>query len=201
MGFSFKQMLTPPKSIRKFQPKKLGNLSYYKNLGKEVGIPALGAVSGLGALGVGGGLGGLAGKLGLGAGSKIGGLLSKGQGALGKVGQAAGALGIGGGGGNTLGMLLGGTEAILNARRGAESDKLRDLGVDQQKLQNKNRADLLGRALALDPNAGGPDLSSTFADPSNPFAVAPTPGPQPGLPPRRPKKRDDLLGRAARRTT
>jgi len=185
MGFSFKQMFTPPKSIRKFQPKKAGNIDWWKDVGKEVGIPAA-ALLATGGLA---GIGPLGGALG-GAGGAIGGLASK---AGGLSSLASGAGGTAGGGNllqRALGfakgnpeLLLGGLDAVLNARRGAESDKLRDLGVDQMKLQNRTRSDLLGRALGLDPNAPNPSLSGIFSDPSNPFAARG--GGRTGLPPRR----------------
>jgi len=53
MGLSLKQMFTPPKSIRKFQPKKLGNVSWWKDFGGEVVVPAALAATGLGAAGIG----------------------------------------------------------------------------------------------------------------------------------------------------
>ena len=162
MGFSLKQMLTPPKSIRKFQPKKAGNLDWWKDVGKEVGVPlALGA-TGLGLAGMG--------------------PLS---GALGGAGQAAGGSGILGKAlnfakGNPE-MLLGGIDTIMNAKSGADSDKLRGKAVKQMQTQERTRADLLERALGM--SASNPDLSAMFSDPSNPFsggggsAVQPTGGP------------------------
>ena len=178
MGFSLKQALTPPKSIRKFQPKKVGNIEWWKDFGLEVGVPAALGATGLGLVGMGplaGAWGGVGGAIGGAAGSAASTLGSAGSGALGgltSLAQGMGGAEGAGGGSNLLKMALGGADAFLNARRGRESDKLRDLGVGQMKTQERTRADLLNRALGL--NAQNPNLSQVFADPSNPFALAGT---------------------------
>ena len=115
MGFSLKQMFTPPKSIRKFQPKKLGNVSWWKDFGTEVAIPAAMTGMGLGAAGFGPLKGvmegaGIASKA-LNAANKVKGVAStaydayKGMGPIGKTLVGAGVAGVaanalsGGGGG------------------------------------------------------------------------------------------------------
>jgi hypothetical protein len=111
LGKWLKRAVTPPKSIRKFQLKKLGNASWWKDFAKQVALPAAAGVSGLGVLGIGplsGALGGVGGAL-KGAASSVGGALKGQLGSLGKqVGMEALGMGGGEGGGGGISGFLGG---------------------------------------------------------------------------------------------
>lgn len=143
-----------------------------------------GAIGGLGGLGVDGlqGSGPLGGVLG-GIGGKIGGVLKGGEGGggglLGTVGGLAGKLGVGGqggGGGISLKDLLGGAAGagsiVAGAQAQGKANKLQDEAVGFARERNAQLAPLRDFATArlLAPQPTRQNLSSTFSDPTNPFA-------------------------------
>jgi len=165
-----------------------------KGIGKvaQVAAPIVGMVPGVGAplaagIGVAGGLlsgGGLKGALKGAAGGALGGLSGKLFGAVSGLGGAAG--GAAGGGGGGLGGLikgvggflgknaptiLGGIGAIQNARdRTRQQDIInRQLGQNDAALARRRMLEeRVIQGIGQQPDR--PDLSSIFADPSNPFA-------------------------------
>lgn len=157
--------------------------SFGKLLGKGLkGASQLaGLVPGVGTV-VGAGMGGLGELFEKGSKTNLGGFMgSAGKGAIGGALSGLGGIGgMGGGSGNILQqalgfakgnpeLVLGGLDAVLGARKGAESDKYRQQAIKQMQGQDKTRADLLSRALGM--QSSNPDLSAMFADPSNPFAM------------------------------
>ena len=164
MGFSLKQMFTPPKSIRKFQPKKLGNVSWWKDFGGQVVVPAALAATGLGAAGIGplsgvmsGAIGGVSSAVkGAGIGAKVAGAYSK----IGPIGQTllkeggkmavksaiggiAGGGGGGGGGGNREKTYRDSFDASIEDERGrgsrfSDEYEQRALAYDPQESINQS---------------------------------------------------------------
>ena len=121
----FKRLITPPKSIRKFQPKKLGNISWWKDFGKEVALPAAAIGMGAGMLGV-GPLTGLGTAI---KGTKIGGALAKSAGKLGSWAIAHPE--------KSLPLALQGIEAVGEGRH---ADQQMDMAQQYQDLAAANEA-------------------------------------------------------------
>lgn len=149
--------------------------------------PVLGMIPGVGTLagGVIGGLGGLAsgglkGALQGAAGGVSGGLLSKvgsafGSGQQGAGGQDQGWLSrIGGFLGDNSDLIMGGVNAYQNAQDQTRRDELMNEAMGWARDDRARNQALYGRIQGLDPSAGRPDLTQTFADPSNPFYRAPS---------------------------
>ena len=163
MGFSLKQMLTPPKSIRKFQPKKLGNTSWWKDFVKDMAIPTIGVGTMLGlAGGGGGGIGSIFEKL---KGGKAGGALKSGAGLLASKGGAGGLLKTG------LGLLTG-----YQGYKGAQQAG-RDQATAREHANSASELQLQAARVAQDRYNMNSPLRDAFrlgafnmADPTNPFA-------------------------------